>query len=254
MLPTAKNRMCNAEPTEMDYSGMNTQTTLFVKDALQYNISVTEQFLKSLGIWKPSVDGSARIWLKVERPVVWNYLRSMRFHENSVVFSDIEPFIQWFEEVRDDAGYADWNVVLGGVLGPGKEDDRWVPFDSWKVERKIAKRSSNKDYIVKVMRAPRDLLVDAFFADTIQGGLKNSDVLSIRASHGVGSSPQLLLYRIKRDAGKSDAGRVVPEHDLIGASIWIPGVRNSRANSKFTRMLSVKLPGIALDEEKPEGD
>lgn len=252
---TARNRMQHAQPVEFDFSGTNAQTTLFYRsnEILRHNIEVTESFLEGLPI--ASKAGYALVWKSVGFDQVNNFLMQFKFHSRSRLFGQIEVFSKWFTESQKEADYTDWNVVAGGIQS--------LELGSWelggasvsKIRRtRLIRKTTDDSVAIGVLRAPQDLLADVTgFTQGSAENLDNESIVRLRSEAGLAKTPQLLLYRVSKDS-RPEAGSLkradldVPS-DLIGVSLWIPGVRDDSGNPNHVRMISVRLPRIAMDEE-----
>nr|WP_319475105.1 Z1 domain-containing protein [uncultured Sphaerochaeta sp.] len=240
--PTGKNKMQNAIPYDVNYSGFNTQTTLFLKNAINNNLIETEKFIMQLGDSRPSFDGSSIFYEQVPFRLVKHYLIQMQFHPDTLVFSDLDPFFKWYESVEQEAGYTNWNVVIGSIKK--KEDkDNWEIVGVPPVRRSIIVRPADKELYTKVMRAPKDLLADVKLDSPIRGTQFKNVVKTIREGNGLGGTPQMIIYNITGEVlneNREKTGKSVK--NLIGISLWIPSIGGNDNSETFVKSLTVRIP------------
>jgi hypothetical protein len=248
--PTSRNRMQKSEPVEFDFSGANSQTTMFYSnpDILRRNILETDFFLKSLG--EPQRKTNANlVWYSVAFDEVKFFLSKFNFHKRAYFFKRIEIFISWFEKTSHLAEYTNWNIVAAGIesnlLGEWRIGSNHIS----KVKRTRLNRSFHDDSIaIGALRAPTDLVADAGIKNAEIKDYKNKTIDDIREKAGLSKTPQMIIYRISKNSkvGKSDNSKredLGTEEDIIGISIWIPGVRRSNGNPVFATFLQVDISG-----------
>lgn len=92
---------------------------------------------------------------------------------------------------------------------------------------------------------------------------KKSLINEIRKEAGLGSTPQLLLYRIDKDTEfdqttQSKNTKEVDKRydlnaseDLIGVSIFVPGYRNGK---NLSTKLSIRIENPIVESEAEEGE
>ena len=123
-----------------------------------------------------------------------------------------------------------------------------------KVNRSRLKSGSDTNSVsIGALRDPKDLLADADPPPKMPDGPSNSEIVRFREKAGLGTTPQLLLYRIDKDSSPApetdDRTKLGTAADLIGISIWLPG-RPIAANHNFSTHVSVRIP----PELKSEAD
>lgn len=254
--PTAKNRMQQSVPCDYDFSGVSRQTTIFhdgdgAGDVHRHNLTHTEEFLGALPAPHMAKRGTALVWAGVPFNVVSGFLRKFKFHPNAQFFSEIEAFLQWYQEHSDDVGYGAWNVVVAG--------SKPVDGSSWKLSggeigmisrSRVPKRSSEGAVSIGVLRDPRDLLADAELGDDDPPKQLPNDIVSQWRERGkVGHIPQLILYLIDKCSeprkqgipGDSEprAPLKADEH-IVGMSLWLPG--SSGKKRSFVSHVTVHIP------------
>lgn len=274
---TSKNKMQGAVTDEMDFSGSNSQTVVFDNDAevLRKNIEVTEQFLNSVGNGRYINSKTALVWENIDFNIIEeNLLKRFKFNRTGRVFNQIAAFCDWYRSCAEQIGFTGWNVVAAGVgeTKPSQNEDAWdVPGGRiWKVNRSRQANSKHDSISIGVLRAPKDLLADVDegrLSDTTKAGisknLKEVNVDAVRKEADLGKTPQLIIYRIKKNstarnaiplkASQSNRKSKLRENlnapeDIIGLSIWIPG---TRIGTSYAKRLTVHIhrEEIDLDSE-----
>lgn len=253
--PTAAGRMQSAVAADYDFSGVNRQTTLFHdgagSGAIQLeNRARTETFLAGAGTPDKGL-GNSLVWRNVGVASVTAFLRGFRFHDGSQFFSEIGPFLEWLDSQAEAAGYASWNVVAAGT-DPASGRAWELPGGRVGLISRTRQLPDRSDGAVSigVLRDPRDLLADAITDTLPKGPANNQDVDGLRAQYGVGGIPQLLVYLVDRDSLAPEKVRVAKngsyrgdlkaEADIVGLSLWLPGVRDRR--NSYAVHLTVRIP------------
>jgi hypothetical protein len=260
---TARNKMQQAEEVEMDFTGASIQTIHFDNDydILKYNIDLTEYFLSICGKPLRSYAGNAIFFKGISFDKIKNeFLLKMKFNTREKVFNQIESFCEWYEKVREELNFTDWNVVVAGS-GKVKErlpknDKEWYiePYTIGKVERSAKYNSMNysKDMVnIGVLRGPGDVFADIedenFHKNIKQqkNMASNKVIRAYREKYGLGKVPQLIIYRIYKNskARKSDADEKQHRRtdlnfveDIIGIYINIPGDSTGKPHPKALRI------------------
>jgi len=254
---TARNRATNQIDVDYDFSGANNQTTIFPADKsiLEKNIKATDDFLRKISI-KPSKEGTSIVWRGVDFNPIKEYLESFQFHPRNIFYSTIGVFIEWFGKMQEKAGYTEWNVVVGGIDKPKGKNGSWEIGTNIvnKIERsRLVQSSDNEDIAIGVLRNPNDLLADTD-AEARRNHPKeptNNQIQDLRNKAELEKTPQLLIYRISKEskATKESTARkdLEAEADIIGISIWIPGVRDSKGNKNYATKVQVDLRHMNID-------
>jgi hypothetical protein len=264
--PTARNRMQGTVVSDHDFSGVNRQTTLFhdgpgAADIHCRNRIHTEAFLAAAGTGSAG-EGNSLVWGDVGVAMVSSFLREFTFHPGSQFFSDIVPFLGWLQKQAVEAGYSQWNVVVAGSA-PGSGRDWQLPGGAVGLVSRSRVIPGRSDGAVSIgaLRDPRDLLADAGpgTGAEVEGTLTNTGVDRLRNERGVGGIPQLLLYLIDRDSRPQRPGRasetgrsrgeLKAEEDIVGISLWLPGVRGRRKS--YATEVTVRIPPklLATDDD-----
>lgn len=275
---TSKNKMQSAEAAELDFSGTNAQTVVFSKDeeVLLKNIEIADEFLASLGNGTSSFTGDSLVWRGISfETIKESLLTKMKFHPKAVTFNQIDAFCDWYVQAADEAGFESWNVVVAGTK-PNDLGKVWkIPGGVvGKINRSKKKRQVNDNSVnIGVLRAPKDLFedIEPDIADGLkhylQSGTKsNKQVREIRELAGLGKTPQLILYRIDKDSkaqkdqtrreekpGREEREDLDVSYDIIGVSLWIPGVAASKSLEKrLTVKITITNEQIDIDDETGE--
>ncbi|KMJ57115.1 endonuclease [Bacillus sp. LL01] len=263
---TSGNKMQGAVEVDLDFTGTSNQTVVFHndKEILQNNITVTEDFLNNLGNGEISHNKNSFVWKSVSFEMIREQMLSrFIFHPRSRVFNQMEAFCEWVSKVSSEAELKPWNVVVSGI-GKVNEPAMDGSHKEWKLSvgsinkitrsRKTNNGHATSDSInIGVLRAPKDLLADIDL-DLLSeesrgiveaGSIKDTD--KYRAEAGCDKTPQLLIYRIDKDskATSKDRADLNANEDLIGLSIYIPGIKRA---TNLARALTVKLPKEQQDD------
>lgn len=254
---TARNKMQDAIEIDMDFSGASVQTIHFDNDKqiLQNNIEVTENFLNNnCGEPIESEITNSLFFKNVDFEIIKNeFLLKMKFNERSRVFNDILTFCDWFDNVKDEINFENWNIIVpsSGKINkdePNEKEWKLGPYTLKKVNRsaKASSKDYGKDMInIGVLRGPRDLFADIENADRNSEDFIHADnqkIKEIRSKYGVGNIPQLIIYRIDKDSKARQKNKELDSpnrridlnfiDDPIGVYINVPGETKSGAYAK----------------------
>lgn len=248
--PTSKNKMQNIQPVDLDFSGANTQTTMFHinQDILKNNLAEANTFLNSLG--EPNKNkSSVLVWENIDFERIKTFLSNVDFHERLSFFNSINTFIEWYNKVKQKAEYSNWNVIAAGTDNKREESWKIGKYSIGKVFRSRLRRNlSDNSAAIGALRAPRDLLADTDHYGKITKTLRATEVSSLRKQAGLEKTPQMIIYRISKNSKANDSGKKTNRadmnttEDLIGLNIWIPGVRRRNGDPNFAENLQVRIP------------
>lgn len=286
---TAKNRMQSVVEIDLDFSGTSSQTVVFDDDAVlqQQNIEVTERFLNRLEDVKETHNGRGLYWTDVPFSLIKEqFFEKFTFNQHSE-FANLKPLFDWYEKKSAEAGFTNWNVVLSGIGKLDEAEKQWqiASRGIGKITRSRKGTATGSKINIGVLRAPIDLYAD--MTEEMYGSVsdefklteagkkerkrleeeleeidgkqpKKSVVNEMRKQAGIGSTPQLLLYRIDKDSkfkikSKSDV-KDEPQRrydlnaseDLIGVSLFIPGYRSGR---NLATKLSIRVGNTQSETE-----
>lgn len=239
---TSNNKMQGAVPTSFNFLGVSPQTTAFENDLefLQGNIDATEKFLMNLPTTSVQINGNI-VWKNIQSEKIMEYLNEYRTLDRDRTITNIPNVVKWLDTNLGDQGetmpWDKWNVVLSG---PSRTSvDSWK-FGNYQVNKVCRSKKPGTGNIldIGVLRGPSDLL-----ADITDGSLTKEEKTSAarpekmrqtRENHGLGLTPQLLIYCIDKDSKpQQNTNRLElnAKADVIGLSILIPGVaENSKQN------------------------
>lgn len=257
---TSSNKMQSAELSDIDFSGFNRQTILFKNElsVLENNLTVTEKFLNSLTD-EFDLSRNKMIWRDVEYDFVKKYLESMIFSDKDTAFSNIKAFLDWYDDTREENGYANWNIILsskGNIPKVSNNQSGWDihGYNPPNIQRSRLGQAQNDGKTVSIgaLRTPSDLIsdIEQLNSEDMKKSPSGREAQQLRAKHGLGNVPQLVIYRI--DKGKqteeefrkarSTSSNRYPlnfEKDLIGINLMIPGARK---NKNLARKLKIVVP------------
>ncbi len=263
--PTAKNRMVQAQAADYDFSGVNRQTTIFhsglgSESIHQHNEHTATAFLESLGQGPTkSSKRSALVWRGVDFKNIASLLSNLKFHANAQFFSDIAPFLEWYQKQADAAGYQDWNVVAAGTSGVNNRMWRIGSKAVGLVTRTRLLDASREDAVsIGVLRDPLDLLADIEGEYEVGEPPTNAYISFNRAQAGLDKTPQLLLYLIDKGSrpnesymrrAQNDQSRAPLEAsaDMVGVSLWLPGAKNVKRT--YATHLTVRIPTALVTDD-----
>lgn len=278
---TAKNRMQNAIETELDFSGISNQTVVFRDDSelLRSNITVTEEFLNSIGEPVPTYDKAGLLWRNVPFKTIGSkFLKQFNF-ESSPVFDQLDAFTEWFEKIQNEEGFTGWNVIVSGRGKVDEEQENEWNLNGYSVGKVTRTRKGKfskegKRVSIGVLRNPSDLYRDMSREQLADLGVETDsqinnlsknmeEVHRQRALVGLEKTAQLIIYRIDKgsearkntNSGNADTVNENSQRydlefseDIIGISILIPG----KKNKSLARKLTVDLRNF--NEEEAEGE
>jgi hypothetical protein len=268
--PTARNRMGQAQAAEYDFSGVNRQTTIFhagdgSDETHRHNRSAATAFLDGLENGPTAaLQRSALVWRGVPFEAVASLLSQLKFHPNAQFFSDIAPFLKWYQQKADAAGYVKWNVVAAGTASgldrPWRINGKTVGL----VTRSRLIEASSEDAVsIGVLRDPLDLLADVEKEYQVPKQPTKEKILELRESAELSRTPQLLLYLIDKDSQPNEAQLRKPltdrsrapldaAEDILGVSLCLPGAANVKGS--YATHLTVRMPLVlAADDDDIPG-
>ena len=264
---TSANKSQSAILHDLDFSGISSQTTYFDNDKviLEKNIQTTESFLEQLGKAQPTVNQDGLFWTDVSfERIKTAFLQKFEFNHHSIMFSQINTFIEWYEKKAQDAGFTNWHVVVAG------KQEKGTPWElsqgtiyNINRSRLTPRNLAGKDVIdIGVLRDPKHIAADITkqeYEAIITDGRKIDDLkkghsdMEVREQLNLGDTPQLLIYRMNAnyvpDKEKSKRYPTAAKADIIGVSLIVPGVKSS---TSLATSLTVELPNYAEDEVESE--
>jgi hypothetical protein len=263
---TAKKKMQMAKAAEVDFSGMDTQLTVYSRNATEQlnNIKVAESFITGLGTdGHPAVNGSAYIWENVPFEIIKKkfFDQGFKVPETSRAFQQIDLLSEWIEKQTEKGDMINWKVLACGVKVKGTEDPEkiWALPNGCRIGKinRSCKTDSGDRINIGVLSGKRDYVADItekMVGSTTWNEMNSSKKLSkdyrdYRVKAGVDKVPLFLIYRIDKDSKptRGDRSPLNVKNDLIGITMVIPGIRGTRGT--VTRL---KIRPIE-DEQEVEG-
>lgn len=266
---SAKNKMQGAEKAQVNYSGMRTQTQLFVEDlrVLKENYNVAKNFIESLKSGekgKGRLGQSSYVWRNVSFDnIYYNLLKKYKFHERLLAFSDLDAIYSWITQVTKDGKLGNWNVVLFGIDSPSVMEAHFSNCSVKKVRRTRHSVLKEDTINIGVLTDPKEKVTDVVYDNLSAKGkvyydnYKSDYAQIIRNDAGLGKIPSLVLYVVDKDSKVSNSNSsrhdLNVKCDLIGISLNIPG---DRINSDYTKSIAINLTkfGLGKDIEGAEDD
>lgn len=260
---TAKNRMQSAINTEMNYSGLHSQTHLFIEeeDVLKANYENTKQFIESLGEGEKG-DGSlgqaSYIWRGISFDRICDgILNKFHFHDHLMTFSDLESIRLWVNSVTEEDKLTKWNVVMFGI-DKGSEGEKLSNCTIRKV-RRTRKCLREGTINIGVLTDPKEKVADVQYSRLSDKGrllynnYRTENAQLIRKDAGLEATPSIVFYVIDKDSKAGVNSKRVDMNalmDVVGLSINIPG---DRINENYAKSIRIDLRKFGLGRDI-EGD
>lgn len=260
---SAKNKMQSAVPTEMNYSGLHTQTDKFIEaaDVLRNNYEIAEEFVKGLGKGQRGngkLGSNSWIWRGIPFDYIYdNLLKRYQFHEKLMAFSDLDAIKEWIKQFTEEGKIQDWNIILFG-LGRGKE----TVFAGHTINKVQRTRKVIRENTINlgVLTDPKEKVADVEYDKLSNAGKEMYDnyrtdqAQMIRSDGGLEITPSLVIYIVDKESKVSMKNGGSKRHDLnaaedvIGISLNIPGERINE-NYACSVMIDLKKYGLGSDIE-----
>lgn len=245
---TSPKKMQRAMPAEVDFSGMDTQLTVYSKKKTdqEKNIRVTEAFINSLGNYRESDNTTAYIWERISFTYIVNefFNKGFSIPETSRAFQQIDLLQEWIEKQTEKGEMTNWNVMLCGV-----KKDRLPDQKIWKLSNGIeigkinrsCKTDSGDHVNIGVLSGKKDYVAD--ITQSMLGASKWNEMVSCKSISneykdyrrlaGVDKTPLFLIYMIDKNSKplneeKSERTALNMDKDLIGITMVMPGIRGTR--------------------------
>lgn len=249
---TSRKKMQMAVAAEVDFSGMDTQLTVYSKDPSEQlgNIAAAEFFISTLGEGRKSSNTEAWIWKNIPFNKIETdfFGKGFKMPETSRAFQQIDLLSEWIQEQTKKGEMLNWNVLLCGVKRSSltEKDKIWSLSNSisiGKINRScktdsedrvnIGVLSGKKDYVADITE---DMLESTVWHEMITSKNLSSRYRDYRVKAKVEKIPLFLIYMIDKNSKPSkkvsngERGRIAlaMEHDLIGITMVIPGIRGVR--------------------------
>ena len=257
---TSKNKMQMATAAEVDFSGMDTQLTVYSKNKADQtqNIRVAEEFITSLGdAYRESQNTTAYIWENVSFDEIASgfFGKGFLVPETSRAFQQIDLLTEWVEKQTAKGEMLKWNVLLCGV-----KITEQTPADKvWHLENgisigkinrscktdsedrvNIGVLSGKKDYVADITK---EMLDPQQWNSMISGKAISNEYKTYRELAGVAKTPLFLIYMIDRNskASSNDRTDLHMDMDLIGITMVTPGIRGTRGTVTRLRVKPLEM-------------
>ena len=243
---TTKKKMQMAEAAAVDFSGMDTQLTVYSKDdaAQKNNLAVMEAFIDGLGLCRESQSTKGYyIW----EGIPFETIKEEFFDKGFIVpktsnsFQQIELMTDWINERTEKGEFLKWNVILCGVNKDNIPKDKiWRSgkgISIGKINRScktdsgdrvnIGVLSGKRDYLADITR---NMLNDLEWNQMISDKNISNNYKEYREHAQVSNIPLFLLYVIDKNSQpvRGDRKPLNVKNDLVGITMVIPGIRGSR--------------------------
>ena len=266
---SAKNKMQSAVNEKVNYSGMSSQTQLFIDDesVLKENFDTVRTFIESLGEGTNGIGDAGKhsyIWRDVSFDKIYKELLcKYKFHEKLVAFSNMDSLKEWIIKTTDKKKLKNWNVILFG-LANGERNIKFSNTENGinKV-RRTRKLLRDGTIDIGVLSDPKEKIADIDYNDLSEEGIKlynaykTENAGRIRKDAGLDKTPSLIIYIIDKDSraksGSSKRHDLNAPWDIAGLSLNIPG---NRINSDYAESVKIDLAkyGLGNDIEGEEDE
>lgn len=262
---TAKNKMKGAIKAERNYSGINSQTHLFIDDevVLNNNYKITENFINGLGMPESGfvyAAANSNVWTNIKFTNIWDGLLSKyEFHNKLAAFMELDAIKEWIIKMTKEGKIDNWNVVLFGKKK--NENVRTASFTNCEVNMVTRTRKSRfgeKTIDIRILTDPKEKIADVKMENLTDKGVrlcseyKTKYVGQIRKEAGLEKVPSIVIYIIDRfsksnvDSTREDLNAPC---DLVGISLNIPG---ERFNNDYTESIKIDLKKYSFEDDVEE--
>ncbi len=248
---TAANKMQKATAADFNFEGYNGELTDYEDgEVLKDNIACTQDFIDSISKKHPLevtdfTGAKSYVWRDVGYEDVKEIFLNGRFglSDKSSLKEDLPCLVKWLDKKVETGKYRYWNVAV--VNGPD-ESEPWQIADgkfSWTAIHRTKKLRVTDHIDIGSLRSGTDVLCDVDISkadgERLEQAIKSKkDLVLKRSGLGLMDVPLLLLYRIKKDAGKATKQRAVvgTAYDLVGFAIIISGLELGKDHTSFVRV------------------
>ena len=242
---TAKNRMQASEICEIDFTGTDTQLTVYSKDkeVLENNIRATENFISTLGQGRMSqmVDNTV-VWDDIGFDIIKNkFFNFYKVAETSRAFNELGLLEEWVKKCTAAGQLKSWHVIAVGKNPDKLCDKNWCLPNGviiGKINRTV-KSSTDETINIGVLSSKQDYIADIEVGNLsceTREKCKETTTLNkiyrdVREEGKVADVPLFILYRIDKDSKAASRGTrrdLNSPADLIGITMVIPGIRGRK--------------------------
>ncbi len=263
---TSKKKMQMAEAAGVDFSGMDTQLTVYTRNVsdLRNNIDVADKFISRLGKYRESTNTMAYIWENIDFHTIKTgfFDRGFKVPVTSKAFQQIDLLTEWIEDQSGKGYMGKWNVMLCGVTPFTENSDK-----NWKLSNGITigkvnrscKTDSGDHFNIGVLSGKKDYVADIteeMFDDPGDWEKMrkcrnmSAQYKTFRSLAGVDKIPLFIIYNIDKNSrplNDSERTALNVDEDLIGIAMVIPGIRGR--HNTVTRL---KIRHMETDQEAGE--
>ena len=238
LLITAKNKSKEMIEINVDYRGVNPQTTYFDndKEIQNKNEKLTKEFLQRIGNFKESYNNKNNLLAEdIDFNIISDYLKKFKFCAQTAFFNNIKSFCEWVDNNQFDK----WNVVVSGLANDSIGKWEFGKYSINKASRSKIKNQIDDYFNIKILRDPSDLICDVKDIDVKQYKSVKSK-LDRRSKY---NKALLILYVLdgtaKIDNLDSNRENINLNSNIIGLYIFIPGLPGDNKN----RTVTIRIAG-----------
>ena len=260
---TSKNKMHMAEEAGVDFSGMDTQLTVYTRNIkeLKKNIEVADDFLSELGEYRTSTNTTAYIWDDIDFNSIKTgfFDKGFKVPETSKAFQQIDLLNEWIEDQTKKGEMGLWRVLLCGLPVDDENSGK-----NWRLKCGISigminrscKTDSGDHFNIGVLSGKKDyvadLTEDMFESSSDWLKLKKSKKMSsqykdFRALAGADKTPLFIVYMIDKNSkpvSENERTELNVGENLIGITMVLPGIRG-----KHNTVTRLKIKHMDINQE-----
>lgn len=267
-LLTSKNKMQMAETAEIDFSGTDSQMTIYSKDEIELknNKRIAENFIRKLGDCRKSEVEEAYVWEDIPFNFIVNefFEKGFKVSKKSRTFGEIKLLAEWIEKNTKNGFLANWNVIVVGTQFEKNSESNHIWNITSEIKlgkiRRSVKIDSPDTVNIGVLTSKLDYVADIKEQDLSNdkwNKLINSNEVfkeyrEYRMNAGLGNIPLFLIYCIDKDSkARVNSNRTdlnAPE-DMIGIAMLLPGYRGNSNG-----VVRVKIKNNNIDDGRIDID
>ena len=261
---TSSSKMQMAEESDVDYSGYDTQLTVYEKDVeiLKRNKEIAESFITGLGSFDKSFYKPCNyIKRDVDFATIYNaFLSKIHIASSSTAFENLDVFNKWVASVTEEGNLGKWTVILAATNS--SDNGIWKISESIRLNKISRSNASDSTSTVNigVLSDKRDYIADIEENEENRALLEeikiNNDLSKnyqlYRTKAKLDKTPLLLIYCIDKNskATKLERTDLNLGEDAIGIAIVIPGKR-SESTARRLKIKQIDLSGEGdVDENR----
>lgn len=244
---TSPNKAQMAVETELDYSGIDSQLTVYSTDSdfNRNNLKLTDKFLEGLGESRPAEFSYGLVWENIPFSRIYDeFLSRFQVYRTSTVFQDMKGLKEWVDKMTGENILGGWDVsALGTRLKQSDNEDVIWNISGKNIGKikRTAKIRKDDRLNIGVLSGKMEYLSDLHkdrmpekdLEDIKDNEKLNTEYQKFRKDCGAGKTPLLLIYRIDKksapDPAKSKNRKSLNvSEDLVGISMVIPGTKTGK--------------------------